>query len=184
MVRKDVVRFAVVAVATAVLVVVGVSAFRGSSTAGASTVPTAFALPRLHGPGQVRLADFRGRPTVVNFFASWCSACDAELPVFAQRARQLRGKVDFVGVDSLETGDKELLVRRYHLDQAFAALASDIGGSKRDGLHAALGGGNRMPLTAFFDETGALVHVERTALVDGDLDRVLGAYFPSVVARS
>lgn len=182
--RKELVRFGVVAAATAVLVVVGVTAFRGPSSSGASTDPASFALPRLHGPGQVRLADLRGRPTVVNFFASWCSACDAELPVFAQRARELRGRIAFVGVDSLETGDKDLLVRRYHLDQAFTALASDVGGSKRDGLHAALGGGNRMPLTAFFDESGALVHVERSALVDGDLDRVLSAYFPSVVARS
>ncbi|MGZ6793129.1 MAG: peroxiredoxin family protein [Mycobacteriales bacterium] len=182
--RRDIVRFGVVAAVTAVLVVVGVTAFRGSSSAGASTDPASFALPRLDGSGQVRLADFRGRPTVVNFFASWCTACDAELPAFAQRARELKGKVDFVGVDSLETGDKHLLVRRYHLDRAFAALASDVGGSKRDGLHAALGGGNRMPLTAFFDESGALVHVERSALVDGDLDRVLSAFFPSVVARS
>jgi thiol-disulfide isomerase/thioredoxin len=105
----------------------------------------------------------------VNFFASWSTACDAELPEFSKRARELKGKVAFVGVDSLETGDKDLLVQRYHLDEAFAALASDVGGAKQDGLHAALGGGNRMPLTAFYDATGAL-------------DRVLQAFFYSAVS--
>jgi thiol-disulfide isomerase/thioredoxin len=149
----------------AILVAVGVLAFHGGgTTAGAVTNPVAFSLPALNGNGQVRLAHYHGKPVVVNFFASWCTACQAELPGFRQEAIALRGKVTFIGVDSLETGDKNFLPSLFHLSGAFAALASDVGPNGND-LHAALGGGNTMPLTAFYSADGRLLNVERGALV-------------------
>jgi thiol-disulfide isomerase/thioredoxin len=158
-------RAVVIGVAVSILVVAGVLAFRGGSpTAGAVTNPAAFSLPALNGNGQVRLAHYRGNPVVVNFFASWCAQCQAELPGFRQEAIALRGKVVFIGVDSLETGDKNFLPGLFHLAGAFAALARDAG-PDGNGLHAALGGGNTMPLTAFYGADGRLLDVERGALV-------------------
>jgi len=100
--RNTVGLIAVVAVAVAL---VGVFAAREQSHSarrahapGVSTDPTNWSLPALDGAGTVALAQFRGRPTVVNFFASWCSACDFELPGFATVSRQLSGQVHFVGV--------------------------------------------------------------------------------------
>ena len=43
-------------------------------------MPIALSLPALTGTGQVALADFWGRPTVMNVFAAWCSVCDRKLP--------------------------------------------------------------------------------------------------------
>ena len=158
-------RAAVVAVAVSILVAVGVLTFRGGGpTPGAVTNPAAFSLPALNGNGWVRLADYRGKPVVVNFFASWCTACQAELPGFRQEAIALKGRVVFLGVDSLETGDKNFLPSLVHLAGAFAALARDAG-PDGNGLHAALGGGNTMPLTAFYGAGGRLLDVERGALV-------------------
>ncbi len=103
-------RAAAAAVAVLILTAVGVLAFRGGSpTVGAVTSPAAFSLPVLNGNGWVRLAHYRGKPVVVNFFASWCTACQAELPGFRQEAIALKGRVIFIGVDSLETGDKNFL---------------------------------------------------------------------------
>jgi len=148
-----------------ILVAVGVLAFRGGTpTPGAVTRPNAFSLPALNGTGWVRLADYRGLPVVVNFFASWCTECQAELPGFRQEAMALKGKVIFVGVDSLETGDKNYLIRKFNLVGAFAAVARDVG-PNGNGLHAALGGGNTMPMTAFYGADGRLLDVERGALV-------------------
>jgi cytochrome c biogenesis protein CcmG, thiol:disulfide interchange protein DsbE len=158
-------RAAVISVAVLILVAAGVLAFRGGSpTSGAVTNPAAFSLPALNGNGWVRLAHYRGKPVVVNFFASWCTECQAELPGFRQEAVALKGKVIFIGVDSLETGDKNFLPRLFHLAGAFAALARDAG-PDGNGLHAALGGGNTMPLTAFYGAGGRLLDVERGALV-------------------
>lgn len=33
----------------------------------------------------------RGKPVVLNFYASWCTVCDRELPDFERVARQLDG---------------------------------------------------------------------------------------------
>lgn len=73
--------------------------------------------------------------------------------------------MNFVGVDSLETGDPNSMPNRHHLVGAFAALAHDEGGANGSGLHDALGGGNTMPLTAFYDANGKLLDVEHLALV-------------------
>jgi cytochrome c biogenesis protein CcmG, thiol:disulfide interchange protein DsbE len=158
-------RAAVISVAVLILAAAGVLAFRGGSpTAGAVTNPAAFSLPALNGTGWVRLAHYRGKPVVVNFFASWCTECRAELPGFRQEATALKGKVAFIGVDSLETGDKNFLPNLFHLAGVFTALARDVG-PNGNGLHASLGGGNTMPLTAFYSADGRLLDVERGALV-------------------
>lgn len=152
----------------AMLVALGVLSFRGSTVrGGSSTSPTGFDLPALHGTDRVTLAEYRGTPVVVNFFASWCTACDFELPGFATVSAQYRGRITFVGVNALETGDRDLMPTRHGI--TWWPLARDIGGSNGSGLHQALGGGNSMPLTAFYDADGRLLSVDRGALPEAAL---------------
>ncbi|ACU54626.1 Redoxin domain protein [Acidimicrobium ferrooxidans DSM 10331] len=83
----------------------GASASLTASSSGSAlvgrTVP-GFSLPVLAndssasklGPGS-----FRGRPLVINFFASWCGPCNAETPMLAKAAAASAGSVAFLGVD-------------------------------------------------------------------------------------
>jgi peroxiredoxin len=69
----------------------------------AGTTAPAFALPALEGTSSVALSAFHGKPVIVNFFASWCRDCRAELSAVAGLARATSGRLSVVGVDSNET---------------------------------------------------------------------------------
>jgi cytochrome c biogenesis protein CcmG, thiol:disulfide interchange protein DsbE len=49
--------------------------------------------------GRVDLAELRGTPLVLNFWASWCIPCKEEAPFLAAAAQAHRREVAFLGVD-------------------------------------------------------------------------------------
>jgi cytochrome c biogenesis protein CcmG/thiol:disulfide interchange protein DsbE len=50
------------------------------------------------GGGDGSLQDYRGKPTVVNVWASWCGPCLKEMPAFEQVHQELKDRVNFVGI--------------------------------------------------------------------------------------
>lgn len=136
---------------------VGLAFSNHASSARYRTTISGWSLPRLGASGKVSLVQFRGHPVVVNFFASWCTVCASELPVFAHDGALLKGHVDVVEVNALETGSGQSFAQQYHLAQSVPAVLSDVGGSQSDGLYQALGGTGTMPMTAFYDARGHLL---------------------------
>jgi cytochrome c biogenesis protein CcmG/thiol:disulfide interchange protein DsbE len=66
----------------------------------------AISLPRLDGTGQLSLADLKGKPVVVNFWASWCTTCKAEADTLVAAEKKWRDKgVVFLGIDSVDKDD-------------------------------------------------------------------------------
>jgi cytochrome c biogenesis protein CcmG, thiol:disulfide interchange protein DsbE len=59
-----------------------------------------FTLDRLDRPGKLSLASYRGRPVIINFWASWCIPCKEEAPLLESVWKQYRGRgLVVLGVD-------------------------------------------------------------------------------------
>jgi thiol-disulfide isomerase/thioredoxin len=75
-------------------------------TEGRDLFAPAFALPDLGGK-PVRLADYRGKITLVNFWASWCGPCREEFPHMAELYQSFpRGQFDIAAISDDVDADK------------------------------------------------------------------------------
>jgi thiol-disulfide isomerase/thioredoxin len=115
------------------------------------------------------LTDFAGVPVVINFWASWCPACVAEMPDFGDIDREMDGRVVFLGLNMQELS----------LDAAMA-LIEETGveyrmAHDRDGALYRMFGGIAMPATVFIDAEGVVVRVHNSVLFADDLRRIIEA---------
>lgn len=91
----------------------------------------------------------RGRPTLVNIFASWCGPCRAEMPLLLA-THDDRPDVAFLGIDHLDRReDGEAFIDEFGID--FATI-HDL-----DGDVAVAVGSRGMPTTVVFDAEARLV---------------------------
>lgn len=107
-----------------------------------------FTLPDLAG-NSVRLSDFRGRPVVLTFFASWCHPCEEEMPLLEDAWTEDPDRFGVVAVsyDDLER-DSHAFVER--LGVTYPALI-DVGDQVKDAY-----GVGAIPQTFFVDADGVL----------------------------
>lgn len=105
-------------------------------------------LPALDG-FPTRLASFKGRPTVVNLWATWCPPCQREMPVL-QRAQSDHPEFNVVFTnqeEAVETVRQFLARRRLELGNVLLDTTGLVG---KQFKQAAL------PVTLFFDASGRL----------------------------
>jgi thiol-disulfide isomerase/thioredoxin len=82
---------------------------RDAAAGGDATALLALALPDIAG-NDVRLAQWRGKLLLVNFWATWCVPCREEMPEFVRaQAKFGPGGLQFVGI-AIDDADK---VRRF-----------------------------------------------------------------------
>jgi cytochrome c biogenesis protein CcmG/thiol:disulfide interchange protein DsbE len=114
----------------------------------------------------LRLADLRGYPIVLNFWASWCSPCRREAALLASAAKAQRGRVVFVGVDVNDLrGDARDFLRAHHVP--YVAVHSGRSIANRFGLIG-------LPETFYVDRRGRIQSVTRGELSAAVLQRALG----------
>jgi cytochrome c biogenesis protein CcmG/thiol:disulfide interchange protein DsbE len=79
--------------------VLGVATLRKVDNLGPGSRAPDFTAPLLRGGGSESLSDLRGKPVVLNFWASWCVPCKDEAPLLRQAYAAYGSKVHFLGVD-------------------------------------------------------------------------------------
>jgi thiol-disulfide isomerase/thioredoxin len=81
-----------------------------SSSAAAPPAPVApgFTVAALGAPGNVSLSQYKDKPLIVNFWASWCEPCQSETPLLASWYKQQHGRVALLGLDENDTTAKAL----------------------------------------------------------------------------
>lgn len=103
-------------------------------------------------PGRppVSLEALRGRPVVLNFFASWCGPCIREMPALQAMSEHYEGRVHFVGV----TFNDRREAARDVLERTGVAYPSAFDPDSDVALDYAV---RVMPTTVFIDADGNLV---------------------------
>jgi cytochrome c biogenesis protein CcmG, thiol:disulfide interchange protein DsbE len=97
----------------------------------------------------------RGKPIVVNKWASWCGPCRLEFPYFRDQAKKRKGDVVFIGVNSNDNrGDAEEFLKEEpvpykHFEDPKLEIA------------AVFNAVQAFPSTAFYDSKGELAFVHQ-----------------------
>jgi thiol-disulfide isomerase/thioredoxin len=129
--------------------------------------PNPTALPEFN-PAQFQelLARLKGKPVVVNIWASWCGPCTAEAPGLARQAREFMGKVQFLGVDIIDhVQPARAFIRRYGWPYP---SVFDPSGAIRDDL-----GFIGQPVTLIFDASGRKVHTRSGPIPEEELRKTV-----------
>jgi cytochrome c biogenesis protein CcmG/thiol:disulfide interchange protein DsbE len=124
------------------------------------------ALPLLDGSGTSRLADYRGKVVVLNFWASWCTPCRQEAPLLSRFQQKLGSRGTVLGVTYKDDPvDSLAFARKYDLRYP----------SLRDSkLELAPEYGTRaLPETFVIDARGRIVAVSRGTVSQKFLDNAL-----------
>lgn len=107
----------------------------------------------LYGGGEFRLWDHRGKVTVLNFWATWCTPCVAELPYFDRLAQEMGDQVNVVAIHAnLVTEDVEAWLAK--ADYAHLPMALDSTGQAL----TSLGGSTMLPITVILDAEGRVCY--------------------------
>lgn len=122
------------------------------------------------------LHTLRGQPLIVNFWASWCVPCRAEIPDFVRFHERHPDTIKVVGVNLDEqTGQAQDMIRNLQVNYP-TVWAGKEGLALMRALGNPTGG---LPYTVFIDSQGRIVH--RIVGLTGTTE--LNTQFRKLIAR-
>ena len=113
---------------------------------------------------EVKLSDFIGKPTVVNFWASWCGPCKMEMPDFEEKFLELDGEVNFLMVNMTDGAREtveiaaDFIAQQGYTFPVFYDTASSA--AMTYGVYS-------LPTTYFIDAEGHAI-AQATGAIDGE----------------
>jgi cytochrome c biogenesis protein CcmG/thiol:disulfide interchange protein DsbE len=109
-----------------------------------------FALREVSTGQTINLDQLKGRPVVLNFWATWCRPCYEEHPTLVANARGLQPNVQFLGV---VFQDSEERIQKF-LDERGRAYPTVVDDAGKTAIAYGVGG---VPETFFLDAAGTIV---------------------------
>jgi cytochrome c biogenesis protein CcmG/thiol:disulfide interchange protein DsbE len=111
-------------------------------------------LPALNGGGSHRIADYRGKVVVLNFWASWCTPCTDEAPLLQRTQTELGARGTVLGATYNDVpGDSQDFERKYHVTYP---SGRDVGLKLAQDYNT-----HALPETFVIDRAGRVVAISR-----------------------
>jgi cytochrome c biogenesis protein CcmG/thiol:disulfide interchange protein DsbE len=136
-----------------------------------------FSLMPVGGGPAISLEGLRGKPVVVNFWATWCGPCAQEHEVLQSAARAYAGRVQFLGV---VYDDEEDRVNAF-LSRFGTAYPSLLDVNGRTAIAYGVYG---VPETYFIDAQGRIAQKYSFPLDESTMAEYLGQIAPAAAAES
>ncbi len=130
-----------------------------------------FTLPVIHNGdagSRLSLADLKGTPVVLDFWATWCGPCAMQTPILDRLARRHRDKgLTVVGVNVSD--DDPAQAARYASQKklSYPMVVDEAGVVQREY------GVNKLPGLVIIDKEGRIVHRTSGFVDEASLDRLL-----------
>ncbi|MDE3103697.1 MAG: TlpA family protein disulfide reductase [Acidobacteriota bacterium] len=119
----------------------------------------AFSLVTLEGK-RVTLAEYKGRPLLINFWATWCAPCKLEMPWFEEfRTQYAPQGFEILGIAEDDAGKDEIAKVARQAGVTYPVLLTD------GKVAPAYGGVDVLPMSFYIDRNGVIV--EQTAGLGG-----------------
>lgn len=118
-----------------------------------------FELENLDGE-TIRLSNFRGKPVAINFWATWCSPCVFELPIFQKHYIKNKNGIEILAVNNQESTQ---IVKPFveELGLTFEILLDQDADINR--LYQVIG----LPTTYFIDKEG-IIRIKHVGVLEED----------------
>lgn len=115
---------------------------------------------------QIALQDLKGKPVVVNFYASWCGPCQLEAPALREAFSEFGDRVQFVAV-AIEDSEEGARAFLKEFNIRFPAGLDSTGEIMK--AYNIFG----IPRTYIIDRNGAVLYEHSGAIMREDLDAAI-----------